>query len=201
MAPYTPSACSKNSGRNARACVALPQNSISELTTFCANWPIPTCTTFPCGCRFGLSCGTATTSTFGGSRERPTHLKATLQVAGQLETRLFPAKEQPYAVALPVWAPPGIITGHALTTDFPREGKYFYYYVPPNLQAEIPKGQFLVDARSNTTTFARAMMTPARSTSPLWAAPSRCPGAQVGGTRGQSVVPPRLIRFMNCEIC
>jgi hypothetical protein len=90
--------------------------------------------------------------------DRPTHLKATLQIAGVLETREFPAKEQPFAVALPVWAGPGIIIGSLPIKEFPQEGKFFFYYVPPSLQAEQPFGQFIVDARSNTDTFARAMM-------------------------------------------
>jgi HNH endonuclease len=91
-------------------------------------------------------------------KNRPTHLKATLQVAGELEVRSFPAKEQPYAVALPVWDIPGVLVGRAPTTAFPGEGKHFFYYVPESLQAELPQGQFLVNAASNTTTFARAIM-------------------------------------------
>ena len=91
-------------------------------------------------------------------KDRPTHLKATIQVAGVLETREFPAKEQPFAVALPVWAGPGIIIERLPTMAFEQEGKFFFYYVPPALQAEQPFGQFVVDARSNTKTFARAMM-------------------------------------------
>jgi hypothetical protein len=91
-------------------------------------------------------------------KERPAHLKATLQVAGELEVRSFPAKEQPYAVALLIWDVPGVLVSHALTTEFPGEGKHFFYYVPESLQAELPQGQFLVNAASNTTTFARAIM-------------------------------------------
>jgi hypothetical protein len=91
-------------------------------------------------------------------KDRPTHLSATLQVAGELEVRSFPAKEQPYAVALPIWDVPGVLVGRALTMEFPNEGKHFFYYVPESLQTEIPKGQFLVNAASNTATFARAVM-------------------------------------------
>jgi HNH endonuclease len=97
-------------------------------------------------------------------KERPTHLKATLQVAGELEVRSFPAKEQPYAVAMPIWDVPGVLVGRPPTLDFPGEGKHFFYYVPESLQAEIPQGQFLVNATSNTTTFARAIMK-------IWPAP------------------------------
>ena len=91
-------------------------------------------------------------------KERPTHLPATLQVGGALETRMFPAKEQPFAVALPVWDKPEIIQNRDLTTEFPNEGRLFFYYVPPSLQAELPMGQFLIDAKSNTAVFARAIM-------------------------------------------
>ena len=42
--------------------------------------------------------------------------------------------------------------------EFPNEGKHFFYYVPESLQTEIPKGQFLVNAASNTATFARAVI-------------------------------------------
>jgi hypothetical protein len=91
-------------------------------------------------------------------KERPTHLKATLQVAGELEVRSFPAKEQPYAVALPIWEAPGVLVGRAPTREFTGEGKHIFYYVPDSLQAELQRGQFLVDASINTTTFARAIM-------------------------------------------
>lgn len=91
-------------------------------------------------------------------KERPTHLRATLQVAGVLETRMFPAKEQPFAVALPVWDKPGIIATRPFTCDFPNEGKHFFYYVPPSLQVEYPQGQFLFEAGTNTAAFARAIM-------------------------------------------
>ena len=91
-------------------------------------------------------------------KDRPTHLNATLQVAGELEVRSFPAKEQPYAVAMPIWDFPGVLVARKITAGFPNEGKHFLYYVPPSLQAEIPRGQFLVNAANNTTTFARAIM-------------------------------------------
>jgi hypothetical protein len=91
-------------------------------------------------------------------KNRPTHLNAMLQVAGELEVRSFPAKEQPYAVALPIWDVPGVLVGRAPTVEFPGEGKHFFYYVPDSLSAELPQGQFLVNAASNTTTFARAIM-------------------------------------------
>jgi hypothetical protein len=91
-------------------------------------------------------------------KERPTHLEATLQIAGELEVRTFPAKEQPFAVALPIWDVPGVLVGRTPTTDFPGEGKHFFYYVPESLKAELPRGQFLVNAESNTTAFARAIM-------------------------------------------
>jgi hypothetical protein len=79
-------------------------------------------------------------------------------VAGVLETRIFPAKEQPFAVALPVWDKPGIIGTRPFAADFPNEGKFFFYYVPPSLQAEHPHGQFLIEAGTNTFAFARAIM-------------------------------------------
>jgi hypothetical protein len=91
-------------------------------------------------------------------KDRPTHLRATLQVAGELEVRSFPAKEQPYAVALPIWDVPGVLVGRTPTAEFSGEGKHFFYYVPESLRAELPLGQFLVNAASNTTTFARAIM-------------------------------------------
>ncbi len=58
------------SRRVQKACRALPPSSTSESTSFCVNWPIPTCTTFLPGCRFGSNCGTATTSIFGWSLRR-----------------------------------------------------------------------------------------------------------------------------------
>ena len=51
-------------------CGVPPPNSISGLTSYCGNWPIPTCTTFPHGCRFASSYGTVTISTSGGSLRR-----------------------------------------------------------------------------------------------------------------------------------
>jgi hypothetical protein len=51
-----------------------------------------------------------------------------------------------------------VLACRPFTLSFPNEGKHFFYYVPESLKAEIPRGQFLVDAASNTATFARAVM-------------------------------------------
>ena len=83
-------------------------------------------------------------------KERPTHLSATLQVAGELETRMFPAKEHPSLSHYRYGTSRGIIPSRAFTTDFPSEGKMFFTYVPPSLQTEMPMGQMIIDGSSNT---------------------------------------------------
>ncbi len=52
----------------------------------------------------------------------------------------------------------GVLVRRAPMMEFPGEGKHFFYYVPDSLRAELPQGQFLVNAASNTTAFARAIM-------------------------------------------
>ncbi len=53
------------------------------------NWQIPTCTTFPHGCRFASSYGTAMTGTFGGSLRRQQVLLLDMQ---HFTRRLLPTQ-------------------------------------------------------------------------------------------------------------
>ncbi len=85
------------------------------------------------------------------------NLKLRCRSAGIWKSELSPPKNS-RLLSLCRWDKPGIISSRALTTDFPNEGKTFFYYVPPSLQAEHPRGQFLVEAGTNTAVFARAIM-------------------------------------------
>jgi hypothetical protein len=99
---------------------------------------------------------------------------------------------------MPIWDVPGILVGRALTTGFPNEGKHFFYYVPESLQAELPRGQFLVNAASNTTTFARAIMKIAYCHTV----------AEMGLTRFRPLVSPQIVlgqypyvsHFIGCKL-
>jgi hypothetical protein len=95
--------------------------------------------------------------------ERPKDLPAKFQVMGQIETRNFPAKEQPYILAMPIWGIPGFLRGAQPQSDFGEPIAHGFFYIPPALQNEfkersITKLTMFSRMKPNTRTFARAIM-------------------------------------------
>jgi hypothetical protein len=71
-------------------------------------------------------------------KERPKELPFTISINNSAhETRTVPVKDHPYFTAIPVWGPPGILTGADHTAGFQAMQVHLFHWIPPNIRETL----------------------------------------------------------------
>ena len=94
----------------------------------------------------------------------PGKLPALVELADGERAVDLATPDHPFFLNMPIWRPPGMMLGKAISEDFGPPGRFTYWYVPPNLRDTIGlrDGDIarVIDTSRphNLTTFARALM-------------------------------------------
>jgi hypothetical protein len=67
----------------------------------------------------------------------PETLPATIELADGTRAVDLATEKHPYFLNMPIWRPPGFMTGKLISDGFGEPGKFSYWYVPPNLKDAI----------------------------------------------------------------
>jgi hypothetical protein len=70
-------------------------------------------------------------------KERPSVLKATVEISGKETEREFPVKEMPFAVAMPIWGDAGFFRSAAIDAPFPETFLHLYHWEPPDIRDRL----------------------------------------------------------------
>jgi hypothetical protein len=93
----------------------------------------------------------------------PETLPATIELADGTRAVDLATESHPYFLNMPIWRPPGFMTGKQISDGFGEPGKFTYWYVPPNLRGTIGLGDGdiarIIDTSPppNLKTFARGL--------------------------------------------
>jgi hypothetical protein len=67
----------------------------------------------------------------------PGALPATIQLADGVRAIDLATENHPYFLNMPIWRPPGFMTGRQISEDFGAPARFTYWYLPPNLRNTI----------------------------------------------------------------
>jgi len=96
-------------------------------------------------------------------REYPIDLPIKFAIDNDSYETFVPIDDHPFFVALPMWGPPGLLTGESPSTEFSNATASMWWYVPPNIKETLKLRDdqeamlFPTVATVNVQTFARAI--------------------------------------------
>jgi hypothetical protein len=67
----------------------------------------------------------------------PEVLPATIELVDGQRAIDFATERHPYFLNMPIWRPPGFMTGKQISESFGAPGRFTYWYVPPDLKETI----------------------------------------------------------------